>query len=194
MFNKGLMFSLAIGLIVVGMFACQAKAETNANSKTPVYTMTSVGTAKEGYSVDFKYQQDGKERSFAELTKGKVVFLNFWGTWCGPCRREIPDIIEIGKDLKGKDFIIIGIAMEQPQTISAADATKKVVDYGTDKGMNYINFVADSKVTNDIKNAYGKIPAVPTTYIIDRNGKIIEKIVGGRDKATFMSSIEKVLK
>jgi thiol-disulfide isomerase/thioredoxin len=194
MLNKVLLLTLAIGLYFASVATYQAKSQTNAKGKSQVYSISSVGSAKDGYSVDFKFEQDGRERSFAELTKGKVVFLNFWGTWCGPCRREIPEIIEINKDLKGKDFIIIGIAMEQPQTISASDAAKKVMDFGTDKGVNYINFVADPKVTNDIKNAYGKIPAVPTTFIIDKNRKIVEKIVGGRDKATFMTAINKVLK
>ncbi len=193
MLKKVIMAALVLGVLLSVISCSDSKAEPNAKS-TPVYHISSVMPAKDGFAVDFKYTQDGKDRSFAELTKGKVVFLNFWGTWCPPCRREIPDIIEISKDLKDKDFIVIGIAMEQPQSISANDAAKKVTEFGTSKGIPYINFVAEPSVTNDIKNAYGKIPAVPSTFIIDKNGKIIEKIVGGRDKATFMTSINRVLK
>lgn len=165
----------------------ESQAETNSKSSTPVYQIGQISTPKSGHLVDFKFNQDGKERSFAELAKGKVVFLNFWGTWCGPCRRELPDIIEIGKDLKGKDFMIVGIALERE---SPLDAAKKVAAFGAEKGIEYINFIANE----NIKDAYGKIPSVPTTFIIDKNGKIIEKIVGSRDKATFMAAINRVLK
>jgi thiol-disulfide isomerase/thioredoxin len=191
MLNKVIIVALFIGVYFSVISCSKSQAEPNSTS---IHYISSVLPAKDGFAVDFKYKQDGKERSFAELTKGKVVFLNFWGTWCGPCRREIPDIIEISKDLNDKDFIVIGIAMEQPQSISAKDAAKKVTDYASSKGIAYINFVAEPSVTNDIKNAYGKVPAVPTTFIIDKNGKIIEKIVGGRDKATFMTSINRILK
>lgn len=193
MLRKVVLVVLAISLYVASVSCSESQAETKTKSVTPVYTISKVMPSKDGYLVDFKFNQDGKEKSFAELTKGKVVFLNFWGTWCGPCKREIPDLIEISNDLKNKDFIAIGVAMEQPQSISANDAAKKVADFGNDKGIPYMNFVAEPSVTNDIKNAYGKVPAVPTTFIIDKSGKIVEKIVGARDKATFMTAINKVL-
>ncbi|MDT3739191.1 MAG: TlpA disulfide reductase family protein [Candidatus Kapabacteria bacterium] len=186
MFRNILITALFIGVFSTFTACSEGQAGTNSNSKTPVYQISTVMPAKAGFSVDFKYNQDGKDRSFAELTKGKVVLLNFWGTWCGPCRRELPDLIEISKDLKNKDFIMIGIAMEQ---VAPTDAAKKVAEFGGDKGIEYINFIAN----NAIREAYGKIPSVPTTFIIDKNGKIIEKIVGSRDKATFMTSINRLL-
>ncbi|MDX9791300.1 MAG: TlpA disulfide reductase family protein [Candidatus Kapaibacterium sp.] len=187
MIRKVIFSMLALGLYF-GVIACSETMADTKSSKTPVYKIKSVSPAKSGYSVDFKFEQDGKSRSFAELTKGKVVFLNFWGTWCGPCRREIPDIIKISKELKNKDFVVIGIAYEQVR--SEDDAVKKVLDFASKNDIEYINFIAN----RDIIEAYGKIPSVPTTFIIDKNGKLIEKIVGSRDKATFMNSINKVLK
>lgn len=117
--------------------------------------------------------------------KGKVVFINFWGTWCPPCRREIPDIIEINKELSGKDFIVVGIAMER-----ASDPISQVQSFAEKNGINYINFIN----IPELSEAYGGIPAVPTTFIVDKNGNIAEKIVGMRDKAGFMQSINRVLK
>ncbi len=182
---------IALALVVALYFGIssimETKAEANQKKSTPVYQINSVASPKDGHIVDFKFTQDGKERSFAELTKNKVLFINFWGTWCGPCRREIPDIIEISKDLKGKDFMVIGIALEHATATAAAT---KVSEYGTDKGIEYINFIGN----DDLKRAYGGIPAVPTTLIVDKTGKIVEKIVGMRDKNTFMASINRVLK
>ncbi len=187
MLKKLLLLSFALTLYVFAVSCSESKAEASVKKSTPVYNIGAVSQAKDGYVVDFKFNQNGKERSFAELTKNKVVFLNFWGTWCGPCRRELPDIIEMNKELSGKDFIAIGIALEHD---APAVALKKVADFGTEKGIEYINFLGNKEIVA----AYGGIPAVPTTYIIDKKGKIIEKIVGGRDKATFMTAVSKVLK
>lgn len=187
MLKKVIMVALILGVYLSVIACSETQAELTAKS-TPVYYINTIAPVKDGFAADFKFKMDGKDRSFAELTKGKVVFLNFWGTWCPPCRKEIPDLVEISKDLKGKDFIMIGVALERART--KEEAAEQVVKYGTDKGIDYINFIGDER----IKDAYGKVPAVPTTFIIDKNGKIVEKIVGARDKATFMSSINRVLK
>ncbi len=163
-----------------------ANTPDETNSGVPVYAIDNVGQPVSGKAVDFTWTENGNSKQFSELTKGKVVFLNFWGTWCPPCRKEIPDIIEISKDLKDDDFIIIGIAMER----NPNDAINKVSNYVNSKGIPYINVIANSEIIG----AYGGVQAVPTTIIIDKNGNIAERIVGMRDKAQFMQSINKVLK
>src|SRR5688572_27362432 len=74
-----------------------ATKEAAAPAASSVATVESVSAAKSGKATDFAWKADGKTVSFSEFTKGKVTFLNFWATWCPPCRREIPDIIEISK-------------------------------------------------------------------------------------------------
>lgn len=173
----------------------QAKTESLAmasNTETVSYDtkvgeIKTVAKAEKNKAVDFTFMKDGKEVSFKEYTKGKIVFLNFWGTWCPPCRAEIPGIIEIANELKDKDFIVIGVALERG---SVADNLKKVYDYAKDKGLNYYNVLGNK----DLIQAYGGIPYVPTTFIIDKDGNIAEKIDGGREKADFMASINKVIK
>jgi thiol-disulfide isomerase/thioredoxin len=155
------------------------------DSKVAVYNISQVVPGKNNSIPDFKFEKDGKFISFKEFVKGKVVFINFWGTWCPPCRREIPDIIEINKELSGKDFIVVGIAMER-----AADPISQVQSFAQKNGINYINFIN----IPELSEAYGGIPAVPTTFIVDKSGNIAEKIVGMRDKAGFMQSINRVLK
>lgn len=172
-----------------------ALAENNANNeanakpavKANVYNLKEVKSAVGKKAADFTFDMDGKTVSFAEYTKGKVVFLNFWGTWCPPCRAEIPDIIEINKDLKGKDFVVIGIAVEK---VTADQAKSKVAEFAGKSGIDYTLVIGNP----ELYKAYGGISSVPTTYIIDKDGTIGETIIGMRDKETFMKSINKFLK
>ncbi len=177
---------IAVGAFMVFSFTGNINAESaNKSAESSVLTINRVkASGQPGSVVDFTFTYNGKETSFAEFTKGKVVFLNFWGTWCAPCRKEIPDIIEIQKELQGKNFVVIGIAMEKDR-----DPLSKVQSFSKTQGVNYINFIS----TNELISAYGGVSAVPTTMIIDKNGKIAEKIVGMRTKSQFMASVNKVL-
>lgn len=167
----------------VEIASADTPSETNEN--IPVYNINSVGQAQKGKAVDFSWIENGETKQFSKVTDGKVVFLNFWGTWCPPCRREIPDIIEISKDLKDKDFIIVGVAMER----NPNDAMDKVKNYVKAKGIPYMNVLANQQIVS----AYGGVQAVPTTIIIDKKGNIAERIVGMRNKDQFMKSINNVL-
>lgn len=153
-----------------------------------VLAVSSVGEAKKGKSTDFKFMKNDKEMSFSELTKGKYVLLNFWGTWCPPCRAEIPDLIEISKEYEAKGLIVIGIAMERSSSIEGA--MKTVFDFSKAKNMPYVNFIGTKEITQN----YGGIPFVPTTFLIDKEGNIVEKIEGGRSKAQFVESLNKMIK
>lgn len=176
-------------IAVVSVFSIFTKdlksAEETGNKQ--VFEVSSVSASVKDKLVDFKYMEDGKEKSFSDLAKGKVVFLNFWGTWCPPCRGEIPDIIKIQKELAGKDIIIAGVALERPNTL---DKFSKVSNFHTANKMNYNNFV---DVENKLSAAYGSMPYVPTTLIINKNGEIKEVIQGARSYEAFMESIKKVL-
>lgn len=150
-----------------------------------IHTISSVSKPVKDQAVNFTWVDvTGKTVSFKDYTNGKVVFLNFWGTWCPPCRREIPDIVTISNELKDKDFVVIGIALERGN-----NPEKKLEAFMEANGIKYHNFLADKSLTE----AYGGISSVPTTFIIDKNGKIVEKIVGMQTKEKFMQSINKVL-
>lgn len=152
-----------------------------------VFKIESVINNGSGKVPDFKFKVGNETMSFSELVKGKVVFLNFWGTWCPPCRKEIPDIIQIANELKGRDFIVIGIALERnPQS-----ALETVTTYSKTKGLNYINFV---DLQQGVAQAFGGIYAVPTTYIIDKDMNIAQVYQGAASKDVFMNLINQVLK
>jgi thiol-disulfide isomerase/thioredoxin len=145
------------------------------------------GTGKK--AADFTFEMNGEQVKFSEYTKGKYVFLNVWGTWCGPCKKEIPDIIEIHKEMKEKGLVVMGIALETRTN----DPISTVEKFSKDYKITYLN-VAEIGRTSKINKAYGNIPAVPTTFIIDKDGNIVERIQGMRSKAQFMEAINRAMK
>ena len=103
--------------------------------------------------------------------KGKVVFLNFWATWCPPCREEMPSIERLHDRVNGKDFIILAVSLDQSDIRSFVQ-----------KGNYTFKILLDPK--GDIGRQYG-VTGIPTTFIIDKNGIIKQKAVGSRDWSGF---------
>ena len=114
--------------------------------------------------------------------KGKVIILNFWATWCPPCRMEIPDFIELYENYKDEGLLIIGISLD-------GGDSRKVKQFSEKLKINYPIGLGDVNVTRD----YGGIRAIPTTFIIDREGNIREKYVGYQRKAIFEEAVKKLL-
>lgn len=157
-----------------------------AASDSKVFAIETV-TASADKASNFTFKKDGKTISFQELTKGKIVFLNFWGTWCPPCKRELPDIVKISKDM-ADNVIVIGIALERGDDVS--ENVSKVATFAKSNGLDYYNFI-DSK--RDLQKAYGGIRAVPTTFIIDKSGKIALAHEGMDSYDGFKEKLNKVI-
>jgi thiol-disulfide isomerase/thioredoxin len=107
---------------------------------------------------------------------GKVVMLDFWATWCGPCVSEIPDLIAMQNEYGPDGFVIIGVSTDQN---GFADVTPFVAA----NGVNYISTLWTAQIERD----YGPISAIPTTFVIDRQGMIDQRLVGSRSRGTFDS-------
>ena len=124
---------------------------------------------------------DGKTISLA-AQKGRVTLLNFWGTWCGPCQGEIPDLIKIDREFQGQNVNVIGIALSET-------SEKTLRDWCKTRGVAYRQAMA----TPEIQRVFGDVHEVPVTVLIDRKGQIRRRWDGPSDYATFRAAIEKCL-
>ena len=135
-----------------------------------------------GSASDFtlKAVQDGKEYSLSQF-KGKVVLINFFTFFCGPCRQEMPHLSQIHQELKGQGFQTLGIGLA-----STPDQLKQIV--------TQLNLAYPILEGNDaVSKAYGGVDLVPLTFIIDKQGKIAHKVLGARSKEDFEKMIKPLL-
>src|SRR5579864_2950198 len=137
---------------------------------------------KSGPAPDFTLQSlDGTNLRLSDL-RGKAVLLNFWATWCGPCKIEMPWFIELQKQYGSQGLQIVGVAMD--------DSSKEdIAKFAGDMGVNYPVLLGKEAVGE----AYGGVPALPETFFIGRDGKIVDKIIGLKGKAEIEDAIKKAL-
>jgi len=139
------------------------------------------GSPAQSAAPDFRIKDlNGKEHTLAEY-RGKVLFLNFWATWCPPCRAEIPDFVEIYKEFKSQGLEILGISVDE----GGIEAVKL---FAAKFRINY----PLAMVTQEIYNAYSPGAYIPTTFIIDKSGQILDKIVGQIDKQALRAAFERL--
>jgi thiol-disulfide isomerase/thioredoxin len=114
--------------------------------------------------------------------KGKVILLNFWATWCGPCRAEIPSLVELQQQY-GTDLVVLGVSVDDP--------IEKLKPYATEMKMNYPVLVGNGR--EDVQDAYGPLWGIPVSVFIDRDGKIAQKHSGIASKEQFEREIKALL-
>ncbi|MBD3298128.1 MAG: redoxin domain-containing protein [candidate division Zixibacteria bacterium] len=114
--------------------------------------------------------------------RGDVVVIDFWATWCGPCRRTIPDLIDLYKEHKAEGFTILGVALER-------HGTERLIPYVEDKGIPYPVLLGDASVVR----LYGNIRSIPTAFLVDRDGTVRRKIVGAQPRKVLEDAITELL-
>ena len=108
--------------------------------------------------------------------------MNFWATWCGPCKKEIPGFLDVYKQYKSKGLEIVGVSLDQ-------DGWKPVKPFIKDHGITYPVVIGD----DELARAYGGIEGIPTTFVIDRKGNIATRHVGYMDDKTFEQLVKGML-
>ena len=125
---------------------------------------------------------DGKPIRLSSL-RGRVVLLNFWATWCSPCRSEIPEFNALQKDLDAKGLSVVGVSVSPVDTSDAIRSFQKDIkqDYTVLRGAEAIG------------SQFGNGPGLPVTYVIDRAGRIRQKFIGPQTRENFAAAIKPLL-
>jgi len=164
---------VAVVMAVLTAASCRPGVETTGENRP-----ASVGQAAPDFALtDLR----GKTVRLADF-KGKIVLLDFWATWCKPCREEIPDFVELQKQYAEKGFTLLGISLDE-------EGAAVVKPFAEQFGINYPVVIGNTQVTA----AYGGIQALPTAFLIGRDGRILRTFVGDRARSDLERAIRSAL-
>jgi peroxiredoxin len=162
---RTLTVALALALTLFSL-SCSSNKSSREGGGAPDFALTSL---------------DGQEVRLSQF-KGKVVILDFWATWCTPCKKELPQFIELYQEYQGRGLVIIGVSLDKT-------GVREVASFVKEWKIPYIIVMGTGRVMRD----YGGIRGVPTTFVIGRDGKIYRKYVGYRKKEVFQEDVTKLL-
>jgi thiol-disulfide isomerase/thioredoxin len=170
-----------LALVVVALIAAAMlyfgfhMARRSATNETPRITKSSP-------APDFTLESlDGGNMRLSDF-RGKAVLLNFWATWCGPCKIEMPWFVDLQNQYGPQGLQIVGVAMDD-------SGKEDIAKFAEEMGVNYPVLLGKEAVGD----AYGGVPALPESFFIGRDGKIVDKIIGLKGKAEIEDSIKKAL-
>jgi peroxiredoxin len=182
--------ALGLGLAAIPFMTGGSGASATANN--PVQTDAKVDSAiaagvcnakKKPAPLDFTLKDmHGKDVKLADF-KGKVIMLNFWATWCGPCQYEIPMFVQLQEQYRNQGVVFLGVSVDD-------DPGDALQQFAQTKHMNYPVLIGKD---NEIQEAYGPLFGIPTTMLISRDGTICTRYAGARPKEKFESDIKALL-
>lgn len=114
--------------------------------------------------------------------KGKVVILDFWATWCGPCKMEVPHLVNLQSKYRSQGLAIVGVSLD-------ANGAGDVKPFADEHDVNYTMLIGNEAVAK----SYGSINAIPTTFVIGRDGKIVQRFIGYTPPEVFEQTIKPLL-
>jgi len=172
-----------VPIVVAAIIAVMLFAGIHSARKNRAAGSSSVSGQVHGKDApDFELQSlEGKNVKLSDF-RGKAVLLNFWATWCGPCKIEMPWFVELQKEYGPQGFQIVGVAMDDSST---EDITKFV----REMGINYPVLLGKEEVGQ----SYGGVNALPTSFFIDRDGKLVAREFGLQSRSVFVDHIKEAL-
>jgi thiol-disulfide isomerase/thioredoxin len=160
-------------ILCIAILAMVASGKYLSRSRQNQNTSTLVGDVRGQAAPEFELTSlDGKRVKLSDF-RGKAVLLNFWATWCEPCKVEMPWFVELQKKYGNDGLVVLGVAMDDTET-------SKIAQFASEMGVNYPVLLGTDQVSED----YGNVQYLPTSFYIDREGKLVGKGTGllGRDE------------
>jgi len=155
-------------LITISLLSLIACAQTK-KERVPSFTLKTL---------------DGEIFNIVDHVGEKVIIINFWATWCPPCRAEIPGFVKLFEKYRDKGLLIVGISLDR-----GSNAESIVRNFIKEYKVNYPAMMGNEEVVKK----FGGITAIPTTFILDKKGEIVRKIIGYRDEIYFENIIKELL-
>jgi peroxiredoxin len=177
---------LAVALFAMPFLLGRPEPSSSADSTAAGGAPAAAGTCsakRAPAKLDFTVKDmNGADVRLADF-KGKVILLNYWATWCGPCKVEIPDLIALQDQYKDKGFVVLGVSQDDdPETLRSFASTYK---------MNYPVLVG--RDAPELLDAQGPLWGLPTSYVIGRDGAICTRHLGPATKEEFERELKAVL-
>ena len=173
--------ALSLGLLTLPLLRGRTPGETipgkAAAAPASAPSCDALGTAKFDFVLKDEHNRPVKMADY----KGKVVLLNFWATWCGPCKVEIPAFVELYAQYKDKGLVIVGVSVD--------DSPEQLQAFMKEFRMNYPVL----QMEPDFETAYGPFYGYPTSFFIARDGSICKKHLGPATKEQFEREIKALL-
>lgn len=155
-------------LVVFGISSCNSNKQPTTSAPTTAPNRAANALPPNVLDAELK-SVSGNSLKLSDYS-GKVLLVNLWATWCGPCRMEIPELIKLHKEFQGQGFEIVGLSTENPDTSAAS-----VRDFVHTFGMPY----AVGWATTDVElTLMGQNGNIPQSFLITRDGRVIKRFVG----------------
>ena len=191
--KKILILGMAL-MLAAGISACNASSKTSSSEATTTESKQADAKAEDSKEADSNKEDkkfpefsaktvSGEEISSDVFKDSKLTVVNVWGSWCGPCVQEIPELQKLYESMKEKDVNVIGLAQDAGTDL---DSVKEIIDKNK---VTYQNIVPEG-VTEDFVMS---LMAFPTTFFVDSDRNVVGVIQGARNLEAFTSAVESVL-